>query len=175
MFVTPVSEPEMKKLIMQLNDGAPGRDGVTAKSLKCITAFDTVTYDWFSSYLNERYQFVVYNGCESEHKLIQCGVTQWSILGPLPFLICINDLPSVSNEFMPILFADGTNLFCTGRNIDLLVNEIKDEMSKVSSWVKANQLSLNIDKTYFMLFTPECFHRTMGNIMIDGHPISEVK
>ena len=217
MLVTPVSEPEMKKLIMQLNDGAPGRDGVTSKSLKCITdqiamplsrlaiisftqgifprdlkiamlsplykakdpmifsnyrpiyllssfskilekllsnrllnflnkcdilnkyqfgfrnnhstymafvillenlynaldkgecaigifldfqkAFDTVNhgilldklynygihgpaYDWFSSYLNERYQFVVYNGCESEHKCIQCGVPQGSILGP---------------------------------------------------------------------------------------------
>ena len=310
MFVTPVPEPEMKKLIMQLNDGAPGRDGVTAKSLKCITdhiamplsglanlsftqgifpkdlkiamvsplykakdpmifsnyrpisllssfskileklmsnrllnflnncdilnkyqfgfrnnhstymalvillenlhnaldkgecaigifldfqkAFDTVNhgilldklshygirgpaYDWFSSYLNERYQFVVYNGCESEHKFIQCGVPQGSILGPWLFLIYINDLPSVSNLFMPILFADDTNLFCTGRNIDSLVNEINDEMSKVYSWVKANKLSLNIDKTNFMLFTPKCFPRTMGNFLIDGHPITEVK
>ena len=220
MFVAPVSEPKIKKLIMQLNDGAPGRDGVTAKSLKCITdhiampltrlanlsfaqgvfprdlkvamvsplykakdpmifsnyrpisllssfsqilekltsnrlqnflnkcdilnkyqfgfrnnhstymaliillenlnnaldkgecsigifldfqkAFDTVNhgilldklyhygirgpaYDWFSSYINERYQFVVYNGCESEYKYIQCGVPQGSILWPLFF------------------------------------------------------------------------------------------
>ena len=132
-------------------------------------------YDWFSSYLNERYQFVVYNGCESEHKFIQCGVPQGSILEPLLFLIYINDLPSVSNLFMPILFADDTNLFCTGRNIDSLVNEINDDMSKVYSWVKANRLSLNIDKTNFMLFTPKCFPRTMGNILVDGHPISEVK
>ena len=72
-------------------------------------------YDWFSSYLNKRYQFVVYNGCESEYKYIQCGVPQGSILGPLLFLIYINDLPSVSNLFMPILFADDTNLFCTGQ------------------------------------------------------------
>ena len=64
------------------------------------------------------------------------------------------DLPSVSYLFMPILFADDTNLFCTGRNIDSLVKEINDEMSKVYSWVKANKLSLNIDKTNFMLFTP---------------------
>ena len=76
---------------------------------------------------------------------------------------------------MPILFADDTNLFCTGRNIDLLVNEINDEMSKVYSWVKANKLSLNIDKTNFMLFTTERFSGTMGNILINGHPISEVK
>ena len=310
MFVAPVSEPEMKKLIMQLNDGAPGRDWVKAKSLKCITdhiampltrlanlsfaqgvfprdlkvamvsplykakdpmifsnyrpisllssfskileklmsnrllnflnkcdilnkyqfgfrnnhstymaliillenlnnaldkgqcsigifldfqkAFDTINhgilldklyhydirgpaYDWFSSYLNERYQFVVYNGCESEYKYIQCWVPQGSILGPLLFLIYINDLPSVSNLFMPILFADDTNLFCTGRNIDSLVKEINAEMSKVYSWVKANKLSLNIDKTNFMLFTPKGFSRTMSNILIDGHQISEVK
>ena len=76
---------------------------------------------------------------------------------------------------MPILFADETNLFCTGRNIDSLVNEINDEMSKVYSWVKANKLLLNIDKTNFMLFTPNGFSRTMSNILIDGHQISEVK
>ena len=132
-------------------------------------------YDWFSSYLNERYQSVVYNGCESEHKYIQCGVPQGSILGPLLFLIYINDLPSGSNLFMPILYANDTNLFCTGRNIHFLVNEINDEMSKAYSWVKANKLSLNIDKTTIMSFTPKCFSRTMGNILIDGHPISEVK
>ena len=68
-------------------------------------------YDWFSSYLNERYQFVVYSGCESEHKYIQCGVPQGSILGPLLFLIHINDLPYVSSLSMPILFADDTKVF----------------------------------------------------------------
>ena len=132
-------------------------------------------YDGFSSYLNERYQSVVYIGCESEDKFIQYGVPQGSILGPMVFLIHINDLPSVSNLFMPILFTDDTNLFCTGRNVDSLVNAINDEMAKVHSWVKANKLSLNIDKTNFMLFIPKCFPRTMGNILIDGHPISEVK
>ena len=76
---------------------------------------------------------------------------------------------------MPILFADDTNLFCTSRNIDSLVNEINDEMSKSFSWVKANKLSLNIDETNFMLFTPKDFSITMGNILIDGHQISEVK
>ena len=76
---------------------------------------------------------------------------------------------------MPILFADDTNLFCTGRNIDFLVNEINDEMSKVYSWVKANKLSMDIDKTNFILFTRKGFPRTMGKILIDGHPISEVK
>ena len=108
------------------------------------------TYDWFSSYLNEIYQFVVYNGCESERKYMQCGVPQGSVLGPLLFIIHINDLPSVSNYFMPILFADNTNLFSTGGNINFLVYEMSNEMSNMYSWVKANKLSLNIYKTLFM-------------------------
>ena len=76
---------------------------------------------------------------------------------------------------MPILYVDGNHLFCTGRNIDSLVSEINDEMSKVHYWVKANKLLLNTDNTNFMLFTAKCFSKTMGNILIDGHQISEVE
>ena len=112
-------------------------------------------YHWFSINLNEIYESVVYNGCQSEYTYIQCGVPQRSILEPLLFLIYINDSPYVSNLFMSILFADDTNLFVLVEYS--IVNVKNDEMSKVSSWVEANKLSLNIDKTNVMLFTPKGF------------------
>ena len=133
------------------------------------------TLDWFSSYLSNRYQYVVYNDCKSECKKIQCGVPQGSVLGPLLFLIFINDLPSVSKLFMPILFADDTNLFCTGDDLDLLVDKINVEMTNVYAWVKANKLSLNVDKTNFMLFTPKRWSRSVKDIIIDHCKINEVK
>ena len=107
---------------------------------------------WITSYLSNRCQYVVYNGYESERKYINCGVPQGSILGPLLFLIYINDLPAVSKLFMPILFADDTNLFCTSQNVNSLIEEINRELANVYAWVQSNKLSLNIDKTNYMLF-----------------------
>ena len=73
-------------------------------------------FDWFlvPSYLHNRQQLVNYCGCESDLKTIKCGVPQGCILEPLLFLLYINDLAQVSDYFMPILFADDTNLFATG-------------------------------------------------------------
>ena len=130
--------------------------------------------DWFRSYLQNRMQLVNYNGCESELRKIRCGVPQGSILGPLLFLVYINDLTAVSDYFMPILFADDTNLICTGSNLNDTVDQINREIDKIYAWVKANRLSLNIDKTSFMLFTPKSIARTEVEIYIDGIKIKEV-
>ena len=67
--------------------------------------------DWFRSYLSNRKQYVLYNGVSSSMKLITCGVPQGSILGPLLFLVYINDWYNVCCESVPILFADDTNFF----------------------------------------------------------------
>ena len=131
-------------------------------------------FDWFSSYLHNRQQLVNYYGYESDLKTIKCGVPQGSILGPLLFLLYINDLPQVSEYFMPILFADDTNLFATGYNLNDVVSEINKEIANIYAWVKANKLSLNIDKTNFMLFTPKCVPRSINGIFIDGNKIMEV-
>ena len=96
-----------------------------------------------------------YCGCESDLKRIKCGVPQGSILGPLLLLLYINDLPQASEYFMPVLFADDTKLFATGYNLND-ISRINKEIDNVYAWVKTNNISLNIDKTNLILFTPKC-------------------
>ena len=66
---------------------------------------------WFKSYHNNRKQFIAYNNKYTSFEMIKCGVPQGSILGPLLFLIYVNDLNQVSNILDPIMFADDTNFF----------------------------------------------------------------
>ena len=113
----------MDKLIKSMDNG----DHVIGVFLDFSKAFDTVDHlillnklhhygirgsarDWFRSYLSNRQQFVTYNYVSSDTKTIKCGVLQGSILGPLLFLIYINDLANIFQYTMPILFADDSNL-----------------------------------------------------------------
>ena len=111
-----------------------------------------VTLDWFSSYLSERKQYVSINGHSSEKLAISCGVPQGSVLGPLLFLIYINDLPNVSKYLSFFLFADDTNIYFKHRDLAQLQKIMNQELKKVRKWLDAHRLSLNIDKTNFVVF-----------------------
>ena len=108
--------------------------------------------DWFKSYLSDRKQYVVYNNTKSECLDIKCGVPQGSILGPLLFLLYVNDIVNVSDALLLLLYADDTNAFLSGTNIDNMIEVMNQELSKLVIWVQGNKLKLNVKKTHFMIF-----------------------
>ena len=133
-------------------------------------------YDWFHLYLSNREQFVCINGHNSDSLSITCGVPQGSILGPLLFLLYINDLPNTSKLLSFHLFADDTNIYLSHKNLDDLELILNQELPAVAEWMKSNRLALSISKTYFVLFHSQRLKPYKSlNLKIDGgiqHPRS---
>ena len=107
--------------------------------------------DWFKDYLAGRKQFVFVNGKCSSLMDILLGVPQGSILGPLLFLIYINDLPT-STLFYSLLFADDTNLLAKADTLEELFEFANAELAKISLYFNKNHLSLHPEKTNYMVF-----------------------
>ena len=108
--------------------------------------------DWFRSYFENRYQCVSCNGTLSDLRLVKYGVPQGSNLGPILFLLFINDLPNSSSILTFILFADDTNAFYSHTSYLTLTKIVNAELQLVAEWFTANKLSLNLEKTSFILF-----------------------
>ena len=90
---------------------------------------------------------------KSTKENITCWVPQGSILGPLLFLIYINDLATVSNAFLSVIFADDTDLFISGHDIDALCTRINEDLAKIQEWLCANKLSLNVNWIQHLEYT----------------------
>ena len=88
-----------------------------------------------------------------KQKKINCGVPQGYIIGALLFLIYINDLSTVSEACMSILFADDTNMFLTGKNLKTMATVINEELIRVQEWLHCSKLTLNVLKTHYIIFT----------------------
>ena len=109
---------------------------------------------WFKSYLTNRYQSVTLNGETSEKLPIGCGVPQGSILGPLLFLIYINDMNLAFKHALVHHFADDTNLLYSDKDPKRLKKIMNSELKLLFDWLCANRLSLNVNKTEFIIFRP---------------------
>ena len=138
---------------------------------------DHNTLKWFQSYLGNRSQMCNVNGNLSTARTITCGVPQGSILGPLLFLMYINDLPNCLQNASSRMFADDTNISLTAKTLTELKLEINPELSNLNRWLKANKLSLNVAKTELMIIGSRQRLDTQSDeidIEIDGEKIKRV-
>ena len=131
-------------------------------------------FDWFESYLSERSQYVEFQTTQSDTKPITHGVPQGSILGPILFIIDINDFSRASDKLFSILYADDTSVFIEGYEYDKLIEIMNNEMKKVDIWLQANGLVINLEKTHFMVFHRARIKTNSSKISIRDSEISRV-
>ena len=110
-----------------------------------------VSLQFFANYLANRQQYVQMGNTASAEQTMTCGIPQGSSLGPVLFLIYINDLPNCSSALTFRIFADDTNVFASARDLKTLEKIVNSELKKVKIWCDVNRLSINFSKTNFMI------------------------
>ena len=108
--------------------------------------------NWIKSYLSCRYQCVKITNAESDNKAIVCGVPLGSILGPLLFLIYINDIYKSAPKVYFHLVADDTYLFYSNKSYMKMKIEVNTSLDNIANWLKANKLILNVKKSNLLVF-----------------------
>ena len=126
--------------------------GILVKNLEYMGVWG-IALEWVASYLANRNQYVRFLCEHSSYAEVVCGVPQGSIHGPLLFMFYINDICNISNYFTFTLFADGTTIVSAHHNINILFSQANIELTKLNNWFYLNKLSLNIDKTSYILFS----------------------
>lgn len=111
-----------------------------------------IANNWFKSYLSGRLQSVFVSGMSSETLEIAHGVPQGSVLGPLLFLLYINDLPNAIIYSKPFIFADDTALLNSSKDLKSIKKKVNIDLKLLLNWLNANKIGLNVDKTEVVLF-----------------------
>ena len=127
---------------------------ILLKELVCY-GVRRIANECFASYLKNRKQFVSIGHRISSIQVIQTGVAQGSVLGPLPFLLHINDLNKSTENSRVYHFAYDANILLFNESVELLLKKKNQDLKNYSLWLKANKLSLNIKKTELIIFHPK--------------------
>ena len=131
---------------------------------------------WFKDYLHDRTQVLDFQGVSSDPEPISIGVPQGSILGPLLFILHVNDLPNVMNCCSMLMYADDTILFYTASKVNALQERLNKELKVIKCWLRQNNLFLNVYKTEAMVFgTSPCLSNMDSfTISVNGTSIKRV-
>ena len=155
---------DFKKAFDTLNHGILARKleayGIRGPPLRLIV-----------NYLQNRTQYVKINGTFSNVGHLTLGIPQGSVLGPLLFLIYINDLPNISENFQSIMFADDTTLSFRGGNPAELTRLCNAELSGFSEWAIANRLSISSEKTFFNVVSNLSIDQNFLRVSLNNRPI----
>ena len=133
-----------------------------------------VQLQWFASYLRNRQTCVRYAEHTSSLRPILCSVPQGSSLGPLLFIIYINDIINTSSLLKFILYADDSVLYLQGYDIPTVINFINRELSLLDNWLIANRLTLNVTKSHYIIFSRKQNAYIGPNLEINNKEISQV-
>ena len=164
------TEMAVNAITKQITNSFENKQTAYCIFLDFAKAFDTVQHDvlinkmeyygirglplkWFKSYLNDRQQYTEIDDTLSNMDYVKSGVPQGSILGPLLFLLYINDIVKSSSILKFFLFADDTTIFYSSKHTNTLKNTINRELKNVNNWLIANKLSLNTDKSCYLNFS----------------------
>jgi hypothetical protein len=129
---------------------------------------------WFKEYLSDREQYVEIEGKKAEKRKVKCGVPQGSVLGPILFLIFINDLPNAM-QILTVLFADDTAMVKEGNDREKLSRSLERELTTATDWFRANKLSLNVKKTKIMeISNVKKINGMEYNVKMDGEYLQKV-
>ena len=170
------TETAISHFIEKVYCSLDGKKTSTAVFVDFCKAFETVNHDillkkihqygfrgkpleLLSSYLSNRTHVTRIGGYVSSTKPVTMSVPQGSHLGPILFLLYVNDIPNISDSFSPILFADDLTLNFTCENENYLVENCNREIDKLVSWTQINRLTINYDKTFFLIITNKNFVR----------------
>ena len=124
---------------------------------------------WFKSYLNNRVQTVNVDSTLSDFRSINIGIPQGSILGPLLFIIFVNCLPYAVSGCKTVMYEDDTSFMCKTKNKLDLKSQMESCLSKIAEWFKVNKLTLNVEKTKFMVFGTQKMLEKFNDIHLAYH------
>ena len=124
---------------------------ILLNKLKCYGVCDN-NLNWCANYLQNRTQRTLANGVLSPECKITCGVPQGSVIGPLFFILYINDFQLAVRNSSTQLYADDTVIYVTGENKEAATRKLQPALNQFSLWCKANKLTLNASKTKLVVF-----------------------